>query len=158
MKDKYFLYVGNAYPHKNVEVLVSAAKTAGVGVVYVGKNDYFYKKLGVVPKSVSDRELTNLYKNATALVSPSLMEGFGLPAIEALRVGCPVIVSDIPVFHELLGQSAIYFNPHDPKELAKILVSPIAKPKKLAKIYSWSAMARETLAVYETCNRVRPGQ
>jgi len=158
MKDKYFLYVGNAYPHKNVEVLIQAAKLAGVKVVYVGKNDYFYKKFGIVPKSVSDKELINLYKNATALVFPSLMEGFGLPAIEALRQNCPVIVSDIPVFHELLGDSAIYFNPHDPAALANILTSKIEKPNKLKKDFSWSKMARETLSVYETCNCVRSGE
>lgn len=148
MKDNYFLYVGNAYPHKNVELLTRAARVAGVRVVYVGKNDYFYKKLGIVPKLVSDKELTSLYKNATALVFPSLMEGFGLPAVEALRAGCPVIVSDIPVFHELLGYSAIYFNPHDPEALAKILSSNIGKPKKLSKTFSWSNMAKETLFLY----------
>lgn len=158
MKDKYFLYVGNAYPHKNLETLIRAAQLAAVRVIYVGKNDYFYKKLGVVPRSVSDAELTRLYKNAEALVFPSFMEGFGLPAIEALREGCPVIVSDIPVFHELLGESAIYFNPHDANELARILSSAIDKPKKLTKTYSWSKMARETLAVYEACNCLRSGE
>lgn len=158
MKDNYFLYVGNAYPHKNLETLIRAAEIANVRVVYVGKNDYFYQRLGIMPKSVSDRELIKLYKNATALVFPSLMEGFGLPAIEALREGCPVIVSDIPVFHELLGESAIYFNPRDMHELARLLKLPIAKPKKLEKNYSWQKMARETLAVYETSARVRSGE
>lgn len=158
MKDNYFLYVGNAYPHKNLELLMQAAKLAGVHFVYVGKNDYFYRKLGVTPRSVSEKELTNLYKNAVALVFPSLMEGFGLPALEALANGCPVIVSDIPVFHEILGESAVYFNPYNPQELATILMSTIGKPKKLEKTFSWSKMARETLSVYETCNRVRSGE
>ena len=158
MKDSYFLYVGNAYPHKNVQLLIRAAREAHARVIYVGKNDYFYKKLGVVPRTVSDTELTRLYKNAEALVFPSLMEGFGLPAIEALRQGCPVIVSDIPVFHELLGESAIYVDPHDSHELARILASEIDKPKKLTKTYSWSKMARETLSIYEACNRVRSGK
>ena len=79
MKDNYFLYVGNAYPHKNVQLLIRAAREAHARVIYVGKNDYFYQKLGVVPRTVSDAELTRLYKNADALVFPSLMEGFGLP-------------------------------------------------------------------------------
>jgi glycosyltransferase involved in cell wall biosynthesis len=148
MKDSYFLYVGNAYPHKNLEVLITAAKLAGVRVIYVGKEDYFYKKLGISARPVSDKELTNLYKNAMALVFPSLMEGFGLPTVEAIRVGCPVIASDIPVFHEILGDSATYFNPKSAEELSKILQSPIGKPKKLAGNYSWQKMARETLEVY----------
>jgi glycosyltransferase involved in cell wall biosynthesis len=154
MKDKYFLYVGNAYPHKNVEVLIRAAAEAHVKVIYVGKDDYFYKRLGITPKSVSDKELAGLYKNATALVFPSLMEGFGLPALEALREGCPVIVSDIPVFHEILGDSAIYFDPHDVSALIKILSSKIDKPKRLEKTYSWQKMAKETLLLYENCARV----
>lgn len=158
MKDDYFLYVGNAYPHKNLETLIKAADLAGVKIVYVGKNDYFYKRLGIMPKQVSDAALVDLYRHAKALVFPSLMEGFGLPAIEALRQGCPVIVSDIPIFHEILGVSAIYFNPNDPAELAKILSSDINKPVKLSKTYSWSKMARETLQVYEDCARVRQGE
>lgn len=158
MKDKYFFYVGNAYPHKNIEVLIKAAQQAGVRVVFVGKDDYFYKRLGIKPRTVTDTELSQLYKGAQALVFPSLMEGFGLPAIEALREGCPVIVSDIPVFHEILGDSAIYFDPHDAGALAKLLSSNIKKPKKLEKNYSWQKMAKETLKIYEHCAGLRPGQ
>lgn len=158
MKDNYFLYVGNAYPHKNLEVLVQAAKQADVRVVYVGKNDYFYKRLGIVPRTVSDAELTKLYKGATALVFPSLMEGFGLPAVEALRVGCPVIVSNIPIFHELLGDYAVYFNPHDPDDLASKLTSTIKKHAHVTLPYSWSVMAKETLSIYEDCDRLRQGK
>ncbi len=156
MKGKYFLYVGNAYPHKNLETLIRAASLARVRVVFVGKEDYFYKRLGIQPETVTDSELSDLYKGAQALVFPSLMEGFGLPAVEALREGCPVIVSDIPIFHEILGNSAIYFDPHDADALAKLLSSNINKPKKLEKNYSWQKMAKETLKIYEDCARVRP--
>lgn len=151
MKDNYFLYVGNAYPHKNVEVLVAAAKLAGVRVVYVGKNDYFYKRLGIVPQSVSDAELETLYKNAQALVFPSLMEGFGLPALEALRNNCPVILSDIPVFYELFGDVPAYFPPHDVEALAHLLKNPPPKPKNIEKLlakFSWPKMAKKTLDTY----------
>lgn len=155
MKDNYFLYVGNAYPHKNLEVLIRAAREACVKVIFVGKSDYFYKRLGIMPKSVSDAELKELYRHANALVFPSLMEGFGLPAVEAINEGCPVIVSDIPVFHEILGDSAIYFDPHDAAQLSELLHSKIEKPKKLAKDYSWHKMAEETLSVYENSVRLR---
>lgn len=161
MKDKYFLYVGNAYPHKNVELLMAAAGRAHVQVVYVGKSDYFYRRLGLVPKAVSDAQLTDLYEHAEALVFPSLMEGFGLPAIEALRVGCPVIASDIPVFHEILGDAVMYFDPRSEEALIHCLMNPPRRSKEfrekasaLVKQYSWKRMAKETLAFYEACNRV----
>lgn len=154
MKDNYFLYVGNAYPHKNVEVLIRAAAEADVLVLYVGKNDYFYQRLGIIPKTVGDAQLSGLYRHAQALVFPSLMEGFGLPALEALANGCPVIVSDIPVFHEILGTSATYFDPHDAAALTVILKNAVQKrppvDSSIAEKYSWQKMARETLSIYET--------
>jgi glycosyltransferase involved in cell wall biosynthesis len=157
MKDNYFLYVGNAYPHKNVELLLRAADVIGVRVVFVGKDDFFYKRLGIKPKSATDPELTELYKNAQALVFPSLMEGFGLPALEALANNCPVIVSDIPVFHEILGDIPKYFDPRNEKALIECLKHPPLRSqsfqKKALQIvqkYSWRRMAQETLALYET--------
>jgi glycosyltransferase involved in cell wall biosynthesis len=157
MKDNYFLYVGNAYPHKNVELLLHAASAAGARVVFVGKNDFFYERLGITPKSVTDPELSALYKNAQALVFPSLMEGFGLPVLEALANNCPVIVSDIPVFHEILGDIPLYFDPHDEKALIECLKHPPLRSQSFQKQavqivqkYSWRRMAQETLALYET--------
>jgi glycosyltransferase involved in cell wall biosynthesis len=161
MKDKYFLYVGNAYPHKNVELLLRAADSAEVRVVFVGKEDFFYKRLGIQPKTVTDAELSELYINARALIFPSLMEGFGLPALEALANNCPVIVSDIPVFHEILGNSATYFDPHSVDDLAKMLkrAAKIRLPvdSSIVKKYSWQKMAKETLSIYENSFGVRPG-
>ncbi len=157
MKGKYFLYVGNAYPHKNVETLVRAAKRAGVTVIYVGKNDYFYKRLNIVPKTVTDSELATLYEGAEALVFPSIMEGFGLPALEALAAGCPVIASDIPVFHEVLGDLPKYFDPHDESALVACLKNPsfrtktfLEKAAAVVKKYSWQKMAQQTLEVYRS--------
>ena len=162
MKDKYFLYVGNAYPHKNVELLLQAAEAAWVRVVFVGKDDYFYKRLGIKPKTVTDAELSVLYKNAAALVFPSLMEGFGLPPLEALENNCPAIVSDIPVFHEILGNAVTYFDPHSVEDLAQILKEAAKKrlpvDPDIVKKYSWKKMAEETLSVYEDSLRVRSGQ
>lgn len=165
MKDKYFLYVGNAYPHKNLEVLLESFKDIhGAKLVLVGKDDYFYKRLKqtdlvrslkgrvVFKTSVSDGDLNTLYKGAQAFVFPSLMEGFGLPALEALANGCPVIVSDIPVFHEILGSSAAYFDPRDVSGLTKILSAVIQKRPhvntEIVNNYSWKKMAEETLRVY----------
>jgi glycosyltransferase involved in cell wall biosynthesis len=175
MKTPYFLYVGNAYPHKNLDTLFRAFETIGEArLVLVGKDDFFYKRLResnlakqlgdriLFKMKVSDRELGVLYQNAQAFVFPSFMEGFGLPALEALANNCPVIVSDIPVFHEILGSSATYFDPYRVDGLAKILKSAVKKrlpvDSNILKNYSWQKMAKETLSVYENSARVRSCQ
>lgn len=168
IKNPYFLYVGNAYPHKNLETLLLAFGHNTEKLVLVGKEDYFYKKIKNLVHTMKlenkviffgqadDEQLANLYHNAIALVFPSLMEGFGLPALEALALGCPVIASDIPVFHEILGEYATYFNPRDPSDLNVKLTSALRAPRKRVALgkYSWSALASATLAAYEGCHRV----
>ena len=81
------------------------------------------------------------------------MEGFGLPALEALALVAPVLVSDIPIFHEIVGQEATYFNPKDPTSVCDAL-SKIHKPqatirKKSLETYSWCRMAVQTLEIYK---------
>jgi glycosyltransferase involved in cell wall biosynthesis len=167
--DPYYIYVGNAYPHKNLETLLMAfQRTKGHKLVLVGKDDFFYKRLRNkveemnLGKSIiffgpaDDRQLTNLYTHAKAFVFPSLMEGFGLPALEALSLGCPVVVSDIPIFHEILGDAAVYFNPHDSRDLATKLTSEILSrdAKDTLQKFSWKKMASETARIYERSTRV----
>ncbi|MBI3956326.1 glycosyltransferase family 4 protein, partial [Candidatus Gottesmanbacteria bacterium] len=168
IKHPYLLYVGNAYPHKNLETLVRAMiPIKNVKLVLVGKEDYFYARLEKfveqqrVKDSVvffgqaNDEQLVNLYAHAKALVFPSLMEGFGLPGLEALALGCPVIASDIPVFHEILGDNATYFHPNDVDDLAGKLLSVRRTNKRIMlNKFSWSRLASETLAIYESCARV----
>lgn len=142
-----------------------------ISLVLVGAEDYFYKRLvdyvekiqlagKVIFWGQAEREELNLlYKNAIALVFPSLMEGFGLPAVEAMANGCLVLCSDIPVFHEVLGEVAVYFNPQDINDIANKLESVLKEPGKYEdlkaksseqiKRYSWEKLARQTLAVYE---------
>ncbi|MBI2338431.1 glycosyltransferase family 4 protein [Candidatus Microgenomates bacterium] len=167
----YFLYVGNAYPHKNLERLletVAMMKDKGlmINVVMVGKEDYFYRRLKEKVKKMNlvnnvifygeatDEELLALYKNAKALILPSLMEGFGLPALEAMASGCLVIASDIPAIREICGEAAIYFNPYNINDIANKMeaVHPsdkLAKGLRRAKEFSWRKMAEQTLEVYK---------
>src|SRR3989338_7432941 len=178
----YFLYVGNAYPHKNLERLIEAfnlvchpeALAEGsndIKLVLVGKEDYFYKRLKEKVKNmgleksvlflgeVSDEELMILYKNARVLVMPSLMEGFGLPAVEAMANKCLVLASDIPTFREICGGVGVYFDPKNSEEIAKNLIpvldsgdkyrDKIEKGFERVKMFSWEKMAKETLRVYE---------
>lgn len=169
---KYFLYVGNAYPHKNLERLIEAFETfkknnSDISLILVGKDDFFYKRLEKKIKdssiiflhNVEDEELSSLYKNSLALISASLMEGFGLPVIEAISNDCLVIVSDIPSFREVLGENAIYFNSLNSYDIAKKMEEvfkngknhysiKLSKAKDRLKGFSWEKMASQTLEIY----------
>jgi glycosyltransferase involved in cell wall biosynthesis len=133
---KYFLAVGAAYPHKNLELVLRALKQVPADLndfkfIVVGRKDIFMERLekyaselGLVEKVIfwgeaSEGELVTLYKNATAYLLPSLAEGFGLGAVEALACGTPVIAADIPVLHEVLGQAALFVNPQSELDLIK---------------------------------------
>ena len=176
--ENYFLYVGNAYPHKNLEKAIEAivylnevVKRKAKMIIVTPKSVFFERLENVVIQKgsekyvellgkVSDTELGSLYRNATAFLYSSLSEGFGLPALEAMSVGTPAIVSDIPVFHEVYGDNAFYFDPKNPQSIAermnKILTMKQTERKNLStslikfvKKYSWEKMARVTLELYE---------
>jgi Glycosyltransferase len=73
----------------------------------------------------SDETIINLYTFADLFIFPSLFEGFGLPPLEAVSLGCPVILSDIPVLREIFGEAGLYFNPHNEEDLAKTILRVI---------------------------------
>lgn len=161
---KYFLYVGNFYPHKNVESLVTGFKMikSDYRLLLVGPDDYFTSRLKrrlndqdkiTIVKSPTVEDLIFYYKNAEALVHPSFSEGFGLPIVEAAYFSCPIIASDIPVFRELLGDNFLSFDPNNPKDIAKKLTNFIKhKPtfayRGMAKKFSFEKMVAKTLEVY----------
>lgn len=172
----FLLYVGNAYPHKNLEGLIKVFKEVkkskpDLQLVLVGKEDYFYNrvkeyanKLGLTkevlfPGYVSDEKLEILFQKALAYVFPSFYEGFGLPPLEAMAKGCPVVSSDKSCLPEVLGEAALYFNPENENEM-KSRILKIIEDKKLrqeliqkgfnqVKKYSWWDAADKTLEVYE---------
>ena len=113
-------------------------------------------------QNVSDTELSGLYQNSLALIMPSLMEGFGLPAIEAMANKCLILASDIPSLKEACGNVALYFNPLSIDELTEklnMVTSHTTEYEGLeelrkrgverAKKFSWCKMAKETLSIYE---------
>lgn len=170
---KYFLYVGNAYPHKNLERLMLAFNLISKGdkdlkLILVGNKDFFYRELEEKNPSdkiifygkASDEELASLYSNAIALVLPSLMEGFGLPVLEAMTNKCPVLASDIPSIKEVAGDFAVYFDPKNISDILdkmKYISSKNFNREKITKDayeksreFSWEKAARETLKIYES--------
>lgn len=183
-KQKYFLYVGNAYPHKNVERMINAflqlqeGKKYPCSLVVVGRDDYFYKKVKKAVKSVeeihflhdvSDSELGYLYSHALALVAPSLLEGFGLTVLEAMSNDCLVLASDIPAFKEVCEEAAVYFDPYSEKALLSKLVEVYNLSsekrknyqilgKKRLPLFSWKHMASLTLNIYESSFGIRSSE
>ncbi len=184
MSSRYFIYAGNAYPHKNLNRLIEAVVLLNKSVdepvklkIVSSRNvftkrleaqirtlgaDKFVELLGFVP----DEKLKVLYKNSVAFTFPSLSEGFGLPGIEAMEAETLVLASDIPVFREIYGPAAIYFNPLDFTAIEKSMKNAlemsdterktkVAFAQKFAKRYSWAKMAKETLKIYESCYRLR---
>jgi glycosyltransferase involved in cell wall biosynthesis len=134
----YLLFAGGISPHKNVETLVDAfARLEGLKLVLVGAPDDAYLSsaasvrgridaLGLegtvlLPGYVSDDVLAALYSGATAVVLPSLAEGFGLPAVEAASCGSPVVLSDIPAHRETMGDDALFFPARDGARLTERL-------------------------------------
>lgn len=171
----YILYAGNAYPHKNLEHLLLAfkkiSKEKNLQLALVGKKDYFYqnlqkkaKKLNLKDKVLflgylTDEKLALIYKNALAYVFPSLYEGFGLPPLEAMSFGVPVLSSNAASLPEILGKAALYFNPKDTDQIAEKIKQITEKEdlrkemqekgRKQIKKYSWQKCAEKTLQIYE---------
>lgn len=170
VSNNYILYVGNAYPHKNVGNLLKAYESirekTDVELVCVGRDDFFYKKLekgqsGVhFLHGVDDSTLFSYYTNARLLIVPSLMEGFGLPLLEAMSLSCPVVSSDTPALREVGGDGAFYVDAKSPKEIAAAVEKVLAdktlqaslRKKGLARSmqFSWEKCIDETLKVYES--------
>lgn len=167
----FVLYVGNAYPHKNLEAVIDvAAALPQYEFVLVGKEDYFYSRLKEKAREqtlpnvrfagfVDDQDLNVLYRHARLYVFPSLYEGFGLPPLEAMSCGTPVLASNRASLPEVLGLAAQYFDPSDSESFRYAVVRLMEDEESRSELrtlgyaqaarYSWREMARETLAAYQ---------
>lgn len=181
----FLLYVGSAYPHKNLEKLLEAfaiivANRPSLKLVLVGKINHFYNELqkkiedmaqaaGPFPERfkekviltgyLDDSELAVLYRQAKLYLFPSLIEGFGLPPLEAQSYDLPVVSSNQSCLPEVLGDSVIYFDPENVSEMAEkielMLSNDNLRQQKIVAghanlgRYSWKKMAQEIKEIYQ---------
>lgn len=176
----FILYVGNFMSHKNIPTLLKAFRkllnnNLSYKLVFTGNiNNKNKKILDLIHKLnlqdevifigyVESEDLPALYNVADLFVYPSLYEGFGLPPLEAMACGCPVITSNTSSLPEVVGDAGIMFDPYDVDELStamfKVLSNDVLrrdlviKGLNRAKVFSWEKCAKDTINVYyEVCN------
>lgn len=187
IRKPYLLYVGSMYPHKNLERLLKAFGILTNNyhfegqLVLVGKESYFSRQLRNFVKQkrleekvvfpgaqaetgyIADEEVKALYSQALLFVFPSLKEGFGIPPLEAMSMGLPVVASNLSSTPEVCGKAAFYFNPHEAKDIARkvaTLIHDEAEREELIKLgfervkkFSWEKMAQQTLGIYERISK-----
>ncbi len=172
---KFVLFDHGVNYNKNIPTLIEACRQVGIKLAIVGKEtenigrlDLNHAELSHLENVdfsdvlklgfVSDEDLNKLFNLATIYVQPSFYEGFGMPPIEAMSVGCPVICSKTQALVEVGGDSCLYFDPNSPEELAekikmymtseKLRKEYIKKGFERVKKFSWKKAAEETLDVY----------
>lgn len=172
---RYFYYIGNAHPHKNLEFLLKAFQQFRVRfpdsqLVLSGDDDYFWPRLkkwaiyehlsegvvftGAIEDSVKDAFL----RGAVGYIFPSLSEGFGLPMLEAMQCGCPVLASNKTSLPEIGGSAVHYFDPNNTESLIAVMrdfytseemrKNFITRGYARVNDFSWRTMVKETVKQY----------
>jgi len=178
----YVLTVGTIEPRKNHVRLIKAFEVVAsafpaLKLVIAGKSGWLNGEVFKTAKEssvgsrilflnyVSDADLPELYRLAEVMAYPSLYEGFGLPALEALACGTPVLTSNNSSLPEVVGEAALLVDPMSVSEIAAGLTAAIENPELRSRMralgfiqarrFSWDRAARETLRVYEAavCSR-----
>jgi glycosyltransferase involved in cell wall biosynthesis len=188
-ENRFLLYVGGLSPHKNLLRLVKAFARGAppdMKLVLVGDvHDVFHTHVPQIRQAIErhelqqrvilagfvpDAELVQLYRRAYALILPSLLEGFGLPAVEAMACGTPVLSSRAGSLPEVVGEAGIYFDPTDVDSIAGAIRLFLAAPafrdelarlaQKRSALFTWEESARRLLACFDeldgTPNRSSP--
>jgi len=167
----YIFYVRNAKPHKNVSRLLKAfsiMENRDIKLVLSGKADVETQnealRLGVSDRiiysgRISEEELPVYYRSASLVIMPSLYEGFGLPALEGMASGIPVVVSNTTSLPEVVGDAGILVDPYDPTSIAEGLDRGLSdtvlrltlrdKGLRRAKMFTWENVALRVGQVLE---------
>jgi glycosyltransferase involved in cell wall biosynthesis len=160
VRGDYLLFVGNRHVHKNLRCLFDAFRLLvpefpGLKTVVAGtrlvKADDVERAMGdpvlrdrIIPlQGATDAQIHALYTHARAFVFPSRIEGFGIPPIEALHAGTPVVCSDIPVLHEVCGDAVRYANPLDPSDFAEKIREILTTPRTESEVTAGRIQARK---------------
>jgi glycosyltransferase involved in cell wall biosynthesis len=170
---RQLLAVGNRMPHKNFPLLLEALALipdhSRPRLVVTGSHGDdplapLVASLGLEPWValrgwLPPDELHRLYAESSLMVFPTLFEGFGLPVLEAMSRGCPVVCADMPVLHEVAGEAAVYVSPHDAQGLAATISTLLDDPAQLARrselgldrarTFSWARTARDTVESFQ---------
>jgi glycosyltransferase involved in cell wall biosynthesis len=174
LKKPYLLFVGTIQPRKNLIKLIEAfskLKNKNLDLVISGKPGWLFEEIYAAPKKfgvenqvkflgyVPEEKIPALYSGAEIFVYPSLYEGFGLPILEAMACGCPVLTSNTTSMPEVSGGNALLVNPKKTEEITfgikQLLKNPIKrqvmaqKGLEWVKNFSWEKTAAETIAVFE---------
>jgi glycosyltransferase involved in cell wall biosynthesis len=161
VRQPFFLAVGVTNSRKNLPAILKAfaglrSRSGGgesdIRLAVTGNADLVAACIREIPAEgvlnlgfVREGELRYLYENAKGLIFASRNEGFGIPLIDAAEFGCPVLCSDIPVFREVMGEGAVYFNPADPGTLQGAMEAVLAgkrpKTEAIRGKFSWDDSA-----------------
>lgn len=174
----YFLFVGTLKPSKNIPALLKSfslflQQTKGeYRLLLIGSNFWLDKEILYIISRlkltnavefipfIENKNLVEYYVGAEALLMPSLYEGFGLPLVEAMAAGCPVIASNVGAIPEVVGDAALLADPMNYKKFAKYMQEVVTntklrkdlirKGRKQAQKYSWEKFARQVLDIIES--------
>src|SRR5690554_1696639 len=172
LPDKFILYLGRLNIRKNISNLISAMQFVDIPLVIVGENDHKSENLSLIIESlglnhkiiftgyIDEDELPLAYALATVFCFPSYAEGFGLPPLEAMASGTPVIVSDRTSLPEVCGDAALYVDPDDPSDIAKKINTLLASNRIIdtfankgviqSKKFSWKIAAENLMNIIKT--------
>ncbi len=171
----YLLFVGTVEPRKNLKTLIKAFREIrsrhDLALVIAGGLGWLYDDIVSYPEELGlngdviftnyldDLTVRSLYRFASVFVYPSFYEGFGLPPLEAMACGAPVVASDIPPLREVSGSAAMFVNPADHEELAHTIERVLSSESLAAEMkkkgyertrkYSWRKVAEDTIKTYE---------
>lgn len=178
IKEPYIIYIGTVQPRKNLMRLIEAvSRIEGLGLIIVGKTSgagkqgWMYEDILEEPRKlgcedrviftgfVSDDELSILLNGAVALIQPSLWEGFGIPVVEAMACGKPVLISNTSSLPEVAGKAGLTFDPFSIDQIEQAIRTVVTDKKlnmklsrisiETAKKYSWQKMAKTILKVFQ---------